>query len=73
MKNPSDVVLKWKIEVPKTDNGKKLCFEVENRKGEVKAKSWQCINIAFNPYEQGVYCYKFPVLIYNWDKGDYVQ
>ena len=28
LKNPSDFVLKWKIEVPKTQNGKKLPFEV---------------------------------------------
>lgn len=28
----------------------KFCFEIENKKGEVKPGSWECINIAFNPY-----------------------
>ena len=73
LKNPSDNVLKWKIEMPKLEGGKKLCFEIENRRGEVKSKSWQCINIAFNPYEAGYYTYNFPVLIYSWEKGEYIQ
>lgn len=50
-----------------------MCFEIENKKGEVKPKSWQCINIAFSPYEAGCYSYDLPVLIYNWDKGEYVE
>ena len=33
IKNPSEHVLKWKIDLPRLDSGKKLCFEIENRKG----------------------------------------
>jgi hypothetical protein len=51
----------------------RFCFEIENKKGVVKPQSWECINIAFNPYEAGVYCYKLPLLIYNEERGVYQQ
>lgn len=51
----------------------RFCFEIENKKGTVKPQSWECINIAFNPYEAGVYCYKLPLLIYNEERGLYQQ
>ena len=51
----------------------RFCFEIENKKGTVKPQAWECINVVFNPYEAGIYCYKLPLLIYNEERGVYQQ
>lgn len=51
----------------------KSCFEIEEKRGELKAKESVSINVSFNPVEEGCYYHKVPLFIFNEEKGTYQQ
>ena len=43
----------------------KSCFEIDEKKGELKPKESISINVSFNPIEEGFYYHKVPLFIFN--------